>query len=313
MSPLASNLQKQRTVLTEEGKVVNVERVTVVKPVSSQWTLDQGMWEMACRYANSSAVPDSFRGKPDDVYVILNHARSLNILPLEAMQGMYILKGRVCIWGDLLLALCMRHPEFEDIQETLEGEGDAMQAKCTVKRRNRSPTTCTFSVRKAITAGLWGKNVWKQYPERMLKWRARGEALRDTFPDALHGMSLYEEIAYIDGDIESVNAEVATIENTPTHTEVPSLPSPLVNEVAELIAHLPKENQDKLATFLTSKGVTLESATEATLQKLKDRCLQILKEQEEIQKAAKEQGVSEDELVAQMAAENEAEANASAP
>jgi hypothetical protein len=308
MSPL-NEQRKQRIVMTEGGQVINVEKVTVVKPVSSQWTLDQGMWELSCRYANSSAVPDSYRGKPDDVYVILNHAKSLGILPLEAMQGMYILKGRVCIWGDLLLALCMRHPEFEDIQETMEGEGDAMVAKCVVKRKNRSPTICTFSVKQAMTAGLWGKNVWKQYPERMLKMRAR-VALRDAFPDALHGMSLYEEIAYIDGDVAEVATEVVAIEKP---NDTISLPNPLTNEVAELIARLPEENRAKLTKHLADNGLSLESAGEAKLQKLKDRCLQIIQEQEKIQKDANEQGVTEDELVAQMAAEALAEENASTP
>ena len=40
---------------------------------------------------------------------------------------------------------------------------------------------------------LWGKNVWKSYPDRMLQMRARGFALRDSFPDVLKGLITREE------------------------------------------------------------------------------------------------------------------------
>jgi hypothetical protein len=54
----------------------------------------------------------------------------------------------------------------------------------------------------AKRAGLLAKGgVWIQYPERMLKLRARGFCLRDAFPDALKGIKPREEVEdYIDAD-----------------------------------------------------------------------------------------------------------------
>ena len=46
----------------------------------------------------------------------------------------------------------------------------------------------------ANRAGLLNRSgPWKSYPDRMLKMRARGFALRDVFADALGGMISAEE------------------------------------------------------------------------------------------------------------------------
>ena len=51
-----------------------------------------------------------------------------------------------------------------------------------------------FSVADAKKAHLWGRRgPWENYPERMLQMRARGFALRDSFPDALKGVITVEE------------------------------------------------------------------------------------------------------------------------
>jgi hypothetical protein len=59
----------------------------------------------------------------------------------------------------------------------------------------------TFSVADAKQAGLWqrrGANgqptPWVTYPQRMLRARALGLALRDVFADVLMGLMIYEEL-----------------------------------------------------------------------------------------------------------------------
>ena len=54
--------------------------------------------------------------------------------------------------------------------------------------------TGTFSKQDAMAAGLWGRNAWKTYPNRMLQVRARSFAIRDAFPDALMGLAVAEEM-----------------------------------------------------------------------------------------------------------------------
>ncbi|WP_423063875.1 hypothetical protein [Candidiatus Paracoxiella cheracis] len=140
--------------------------------------------------AKTSFVPKEFRGKPAEVFCAMVIGANLGLDYVQSLQNIAFINGRYCIWGDTLLALVKSHPEFEDIQETIKNN----VATCTVKRKNQSPHTKTFSKADAERAGLWGKNVWLTYPERMLQMRARAFAIRDVFPDALKGLQVREEV-----------------------------------------------------------------------------------------------------------------------
>jgi hypothetical protein len=84
-----------------------------------------------------------------------------------------------------------------DMQERLDGQGEAMTATCRVRRRGENTDTIRqFSVADAKKAGLWTrKGPWEHYPQRMLAMRARAFALRDGFADVLRGLSVAEEMA----------------------------------------------------------------------------------------------------------------------
>jgi hypothetical protein len=90
----------------------------------------------------------------------------------------------------------MSHREFDDIIETPIIKNDAVIGyTCTVKRKGKADKQSVFTLDMAKKAGLLAKGgVWNQYPERMLKLRARGFCLRDAFPDALKGIKSREEV-----------------------------------------------------------------------------------------------------------------------
>ena len=72
--------------------------------------------------------------------------------------------------------------------------GDDVTAVCKVKRRGLEAAETAFSMADARRAGLLDKpGPWKQYPARMLRFRARSFALRDQFGDALRGLLSTEE------------------------------------------------------------------------------------------------------------------------
>ena len=48
-------------------------------------------------------------------------------------------------------------------------------------------------MKQAQQAGLSNRPTWKAYPQRMLQHRARGNAIRDAFPDVIHGLISAEE------------------------------------------------------------------------------------------------------------------------
>jgi hypothetical protein len=160
--------------------------------------------KLAGQLATSDLVPKSFRGKPQDLFLCWALGYQIGMSPEQAMQCIAIVNGKAVMWGDEMLALCMSHREFDDIIETPIVKNDAVIGyNCTVKRKGKADKESVFTLDMAKKAGLLAKGgVWNQYPERMLKLRARGFCLRDAFPDALKGIKSREEVEdyIIDGE-----------------------------------------------------------------------------------------------------------------
>lgn len=164
------------------------------------------------KVVNSNLAPKDFK-TPEAVLIAMQYGMEIGLAPMQALQSIAVINGRPVIFGDAALAICKAHPEFEDISETFDrGQGDDNTvAKCEVVRRGKIPVVRTFSVADAKKAQLWGKSgPWSLYPKRMLQMRARAFALRDSFPDALKGVGVAEEVR----DIEprTARAHVVTTE-----------------------------------------------------------------------------------------------------
>jgi hypothetical protein len=142
--------------------------------------------------ANTDLVPTAFRKKPSDVAIACQMGAELGLQPMQALQNIAVINGKPSLWGDAVIAVVSARPDCEDIKE--EFDEKTMTARCTVKRKGRSPVVSTFNQADAENAKLWGKQgPWTQYPKRMLQMRARGFACRDAFPDALRGIITREE------------------------------------------------------------------------------------------------------------------------
>jgi hypothetical protein len=156
-------------------------------------TLGEAM-EFSKLLAQSSMVPTAYKGKPADILVAVQWGAELGLAPLQAMQNIALINGKPSVYGDAALGLVKASAVCADVEEFLEGEGQAMVATCIATRKNCKPVVAKFSVADAKAAGLWNKSgPWSQYPKRMLQMRARGFALRDAFPDVLKGLITSEE------------------------------------------------------------------------------------------------------------------------
>jgi hypothetical protein len=136
------------------------------------------------------------------VLVAIQRGAEVGLLPMQALQSIYIVNGMPQLFGDAPLAIVEGSGLLEEFEEHAEGEfpSDTYQWVCTVKRRGRSTKRVErFSIANAKRARLWDKKTkngeptpWVLYPERMLMWRARGYALRGEFSDVLKGISIRE-------------------------------------------------------------------------------------------------------------------------
>lgn len=157
-----------------------------------------GNMDEAARFCDalikSGFVPDRFK-TTGAVFSAIQMGAELGFTPIMALRSIAVINGTPSIYGDAALALVRKSGLLEDYSEEITGEGDKRKATVSSKRKGMpNPFVSQFSVEDAKLAKLWGKQgPWTQYPERMLKLRARGFNLRDNFADVLGGFPTAEE------------------------------------------------------------------------------------------------------------------------
>lgn len=182
---------------------VSATRVQAIVPQ----TLDDA-FRLGSMIFASGLAPYSLKTK-EAVCAAVMYGMEIGLPPMQAVQSIAVIRNRPGIFGDAAIALVRQSGLLGGFRESIEGEGDDRAGVCEVTRRNPDGTTETlverFSVRQAKVAGLWekrGRNdeptPWQTFPERMLRFRARGFALRDLFADVLKGLVTVEELQDID-------------------------------------------------------------------------------------------------------------------
>lgn len=155
-------------------------------------TTIEEVFRLASAVAKSGLAPRGME-TPEKLTVAIMHGLEIGLAPMQAIQRIAVVNGRPTVWGDALPALLLARGF--SIGERIEGSGDDRVAVCKVVRPDGAMIERTFSVADAKRAGLWNKQgPWQQYPERMLRMRARGFACRDGAADVLSGLYVAEEI-----------------------------------------------------------------------------------------------------------------------
>lgn len=168
-------------------------------------------YKFAMSFANSMFCPKVYQGKPDDVYIAMAYGAQIGLNPLLAVQNIAVVNGRPSVYGDAMTAIVMGHPETQAYEDGYKADGTAY---CKITRKGKTVYR-EFSEAMARRAGLWGKDIWAKYPERMLLWRAKGNAIRDLYADVLMGMWSVEEARDMPQSIKEEILNVTPIECAP--------------------------------------------------------------------------------------------------
>lgn len=165
---------------------------------------------------------------PEKALAIMMTGRDLGIPFTFALQAISVIKGRPCLEGKLLLALVYRTREVEKCKIDDQTEGRVV---VTIKRKGMDEFVATWTIDKANKLGItkghdkngreYVKDNWKNQPQNMLRWRAISEACRFTFPDAISGCYIAEEIAD-DVVIDVTTGKVEEVQVHPVKTDVPA-------------------------------------------------------------------------------------------
>jgi len=157
-------------------------------------------YESAYRFAQSvvksGLAPKSFQS-PEAVLVAMQQGAELGLKPMQSLQHIAVINGRPSIYGKAATGIVMQSGLVEVFEEWFEGEGDDLTAFCKVKRKGlQSVKTAKFSMADAKKANLIGKQVWREYTNDMLMYKARARAFT-IFNDVLCGLSFAEDISEV--------------------------------------------------------------------------------------------------------------------
>lgn len=181
----------------------------------------------------------------DGIFAVIQKAKSLNIHPMEALNGgLYYVQGRVEMSSQMmnLLIRSRGHSIQKDPQSTKE--------LCLLhgKRADNSDTwSVSFGIEDAQRAGIYRLNSpWTKFPEAMCFARALSMLARQLFPDVIQG-------CYVEGEIgdalakEPVQEEPVLIANPTITQEQVHMLQKLINDDEEY--HQKLLNFFKIADF----------------------------------------------------------------
>lgn len=141
--------------------------------------------------AESSLLPKQFQKQPANVLMAIEYGNSLELSPIQAIQEITVINGKPTASANLIGALVRK------AGHRLRVKADTATKTAVAQITRHDDPEYVYEVRwdmeRAKSAGLTGKDNWKNYPEAMLKARAITEVAREACPEALMGINYTRE------------------------------------------------------------------------------------------------------------------------
>lgn len=183
----------------------------------------------------ASLLPEALRGKPSDVLAMVLYGQELGLAPMQAIQSIYVVRGKPQLSADLWTALARRAGH-----KVRWGACDDKTATVTIVR-NDDPDhglEFTYTLDDAVANGLVeikdgkpyarsqsGKPTpWETYTARMLRNRAVSFCGKSQCPEVALGFAIDGDYDYIPDETPTVVERVA--EAVDEAAEVPATDDP---------------------------------------------------------------------------------------
>lgn len=188
--------------------------------------LDQAM-ELSKVLAHSSIIPDDLRGRPGNILAIVLYGQDLGLSPMQAMQAIYVVKGKPLLAAQTWMALArQRGHRIRVLEHTPE--------ICTVeitRGDNGETHRETFTMDDARTAKLDTNDNYRKHPKRMLLARAVSNGCRFLCPEIALGF--YAEGEDFSTDPDEIEVDRPIEADDVTDAEIVE-PEKVAAEVADL-------------------------------------------------------------------------------
>jgi hypothetical protein len=167
--------------------------------------------------ASSTLLPKQYQRQPGNLLFALEYADALGVSPIHAITSIHVIEGKPTASADLIAALIRK------AGHRLRVTGDDTQCVAVLIRQDDPDFEfrAEWTMKKAQSAGLTGKGVWKSYPGAMLRSRAITEVARMGAPDALYGVIYTPE--ELGADVNAEGEPVEFIEEPAPEPERPKV------------------------------------------------------------------------------------------
>ena len=160
--------------------------------------------KLATVLCNTSMVPATFRGKPDDGAAAILYGAEVGLKPQQALQQVFVVHGQPAIYARTMAALLKAKGytfstvETSDTSVTVEGHSPRGEREIS-----------TWTIDRAKKAGYTSNKKYTSDPQAMLYAKALSEVARKLAPDVLLG------IKYTAEDLELEPVKMTATRQTP--------------------------------------------------------------------------------------------------
>jgi len=184
----------QTTTEAPLSRVEKSETLAVAK-LDPMWTeLSLGdRYHLCAQMVRSGLIPFKH---PDEAYAVHLYGYELGIKPMQAFRQIHFFRGkngvaRMGVESSLMLTLANKHANVT----WKWGECDRDKAQIELFRPDfPDQGMIEYTMEEAKTAGLTGKDNWRQNPRAMLQARVSARAVRMVVPDYFGGVYTPEEM-----------------------------------------------------------------------------------------------------------------------
>lgn len=196
--------------MNEEKTLAVVEQTTELTTNSVWENKDQfnQLLRAAQMLSQTSIIPQSYQGKPQDCFVAIEMANRMGVSPMVVMQNMYVVKGKPSWAGQACTMLINSCGKFKDVKHIYTGEKGKPNRGCYVTATRISDGSqvdgVEVTMQMAQAEGWTSNSKWRNMPELMLAYRASAFFARVYCPEAMMGVQTAEEV--YDADSTPINA-----------------------------------------------------------------------------------------------------------
>lgn len=139
--------------------------------------------------AESGLLPKQYRKSPENVLYAVEYGRGLGLNPIQAMNSVHVIEGKPSPSSGLIGAMVRKAGHKLRVRVERGQSGPVAIAQIIRSDDPEWTFESRWDMDRARRAGVAGKQVWKAYPEAMLKARAITEVAREACEEALLGFS----------------------------------------------------------------------------------------------------------------------------